>query len=248
MGIRAHYSPRYHPETGELLQSYWQNGNVEEQRETVSIRARRAVILASGGHAGKPEVRSMFYPALREPAFPTSDYALQGPHGQDASALTAGLRIGVNLAGMQQNVSYPTTFHISTRLGTRDAYTTMMPGYPTFDFRGSAGVNVGNVGFEEFIAVNHYSALRPSPTGPNPPQRSRSGGVGVRLSINANAQAALNSRRRAAVSGCRVKFSPAMGDLLGERPVAMMRTCDAASSGMISGVWSSKRILFVPSS
>ena len=154
MGIRAHYSPRYHPETGELLKSYWQNGNIEEQRETVSIRARRAVILASGGHAGNPEVRSMFYPALREPAFPTSGYALQGPHGQDASALTAGLRIGANLAGMQQNLSYPTTFHISTRLGTRDAYTTMMPGHPTFGFRGSAGVNVGSVGFEEFIAVN----------------------------------------------------------------------------------------------
>ena len=154
MGIRAHYSPRHHPETGELLQSYWQNGNVEEQRETVSIRARRAVILASGGFAGNPEVRGMFYPALREPAFPTSGLAFQGPHGQDGSALTAGLRVGANLAGMQQNLSYPTTFHIATRLGTHDAYTTMMPGHPTFGFRQSAGVNVGNVGFEEFIAVN----------------------------------------------------------------------------------------------
>ena len=154
LGIRAHYSPRQNPETGELLQSYWQNGNIDERRETVNIRARRAVFLASGGHAGNPEVRSMFYPALREPAFPTSGYALQGPHGQDASALMAGLRVGANLAGMQQNVSYPTTFHISTRLGTRDAYTTMMPGHPTFGFRDSAGINVGNAGFEEFIAVN----------------------------------------------------------------------------------------------
>ena len=30
VGIRAHYSPRHHPETGELMQSYWQNGNVDE--------------------------------------------------------------------------------------------------------------------------------------------------------------------------------------------------------------------------
>jgi len=154
LGIRAQYSPRYHPETGELMQSYWQNGNVDERRETVNIRARRAVILASGGHAGNPEVRNMFYPAMREPAFPTSGLALQGPNGQDASALVAGLRVGANLAGMQQNISYSTTFHISTRLGTRDAYTTMMPGHPTFGFRGSAGINVGNAGFEEFIAVN----------------------------------------------------------------------------------------------
>jgi len=154
LGIKAQYSPRQHPETGELMQSYWQNGNVDERRETVNIRARQAVILASGGHAGNPEVRSMFYPALREPAFPTSGRALLGPGGQDASALIAGLRVGANLAGMQQNVSYYTTFHISTRLGTRDAYTGMMPGHPTFGFRGSAGFNVGSAGFEEFIAVN----------------------------------------------------------------------------------------------
>ncbi len=154
LGIRAHYSPRNNPDTGELMQSYWQNGNIDERRETVNIRARKGVILASGGHAGNPQVRSMFYPAMREPAFPTSGIALQGPQGQDASALIAGLRIGANLAGMQQNLSYPTTFHISTRLGTRDAYTTMMPGHPTFGFRGSAGINVGNADFEEFIAVN----------------------------------------------------------------------------------------------
>ena len=90
VGIRAHYSPRQHPETGELMQSFWQNGNVDERRETVTIRARRGIILASGGHAGNPQVRSMFYPAMREPAFPTSGVALQGPHGQDASALVAG--------------------------------------------------------------------------------------------------------------------------------------------------------------
>ena len=154
LGSTAHYSPRQHPETGELLQSYWRNGNIDERQQTVNIRARQAVILASGGHAGNPEVRSMFYPAFREPAFPTSGVALQGPQGQDAAALRAGLRVGANLAGMQQNLSYGTTFHISTRLGTRDAYTTMMPGHPTFGFRGSAGVNVGNAGFEDFIAVN----------------------------------------------------------------------------------------------
>ena len=154
LGITARHSPRQHPETGERLQSLWQDGNIDERRETVRVRARQAVILASGGHAGNPEVRSMFYPAMREPAFPTSGRALLGPGGQDASALIAGLRVGANLAGMQQNLSYFTTFHISTRLGTRDAYTGMMPGHPAFVFRGSAGFNVGNAGFEEFIAVN----------------------------------------------------------------------------------------------
>jgi hypothetical protein len=153
MGLKAHYSPRMHPDTGQRMESFWQNGNVDERRDVIHIRARKAVILASGGHAGNPQVRSMFYPAMREPAFPTSGMALQGPHGQDASALIASLRVGANLAGMQQNLT-GLTFHISTRLGTRDAYTTMMPGHPTFGYRGSAGVNAGTAGFEEFIAVN----------------------------------------------------------------------------------------------
>jgi len=154
LGIKAEYSPRLHPDTGEVLESLWQNGNIDERRETINIMARQAVILASGGIAGNPEVRSMFYPALREPAFPTSGRALLGPGGQDGSALIAGLRVGANMAGMQQNLSYHTTFHISTRLGTRDAYTGMMPGHPTFGYRDSSGFNVGNTGFEEFIAVN----------------------------------------------------------------------------------------------
>ncbi|MGA0828179.1 MAG: FAD-dependent oxidoreductase [Gemmobacter sp.] len=154
VGIRASYTPRIHPESGQRLESFWQNGNIDERRPSVNIRARKAVILASGGHAGNPEVRSMFYGAMREPAFPTSGMALLGPAAQDASALKAALRIGANMAGMQQNLSYPTTFHISSRLGTRDAYTDMYPGHPTFDFRGSTGLSVGGSGFEEFIAVN----------------------------------------------------------------------------------------------
>jgi len=154
LGIEASYSPRRHPETGELMQSFWQNGNVDEKREVVRIRARRGVVLACGGHAGNPEVRSMFHPGLREPLFPTSAIATLGPRVQDASAMKAGLKVGANLAGMQQNLILSLTYHVSTRLGTRDAYIPMMPGHPAFGFRGSCGISVGGAGFEEIIAVN----------------------------------------------------------------------------------------------
>jgi len=154
VGIRASYTPRIHPESGQRLESFWQNGNIDERRPSVNIRARKAVVLASGGHAGNPEIRSMFYGAMREPAFPTSGMALLGPAAQDGTALKAALRIGANMAGMQQNLSYPTTFHIASRLGTRDAYTDMYPGHPTFPFRAATGLAVGGSGFEEFIAVN----------------------------------------------------------------------------------------------
>ncbi len=96
----------------------------------------------------------MFHPGLREPLFPTSAIATLGPRVQDASALKAGLKVGANLAGMQQNLILSLTYHVSTRLGTRDAYIPMMPGHPAFGFRGSCGISVGTAGFEELIAVN----------------------------------------------------------------------------------------------
>jgi hypothetical protein len=86
--------------------------------------------------------------------FPTSAITTLGPRAQDASALKAGLKVGANLAGMHQNLILSLTYHVSTRLGTRDAYVPTMPGSPTFAFRGSCGLSVGGAGFEELIAVN----------------------------------------------------------------------------------------------
>ena len=156
LGIKASYTPRFHLDSNQRLESLWNNGNVDERRQSVNIRARKAVVIASGGYAGNPEMRSMFYPAMREPLFPTSGWALLGGAGraEDGSAMKAGLAIGANLAGMQQNYNHTVTYHIKTRLATRDAYTDMYPGHPTFQFRGSAGVDIGTKGFEHIIAVN----------------------------------------------------------------------------------------------
>jgi hypothetical protein len=154
VGIRASYSPRLHPQTGQRLESLWQNGNVDERRETIHIRARKAIVIGSGGHGNNPEFRSMFYPAWREPAFVSSGWAMLGPRGQDASGIIAGLRIGANLAGMHQNLSYADTFHFPGSLATRDSYTDMLPGHPTFPFRGSTGVLLQPNSFQHLIVVN----------------------------------------------------------------------------------------------
>tara|TARA_B100000686_G_scaffold355225_1_gene471308 strand:+ start:6214 stop:8322 length:2109 start_codon:yes stop_codon:yes gene_type:complete len=155
LGISASYTPRFDPNTGERLESLWGEGNIDERRESINIRARKAVVLASGGYAGNPQMRSMFYPAMREPTFVTSAWALLGPdRAEDGSAMKAGLAVGANLSGMQQNYNHSVTYHIKTRIATRDAYTDMYPGHPTFPFRGSAGVDIGTKGFEHVIAVN----------------------------------------------------------------------------------------------
>jgi FAD binding domain len=154
LGVRASYSPRFDLSTKARLESYWQNGNVDERRETIHIRAKRAVFVGSGGHGANPQFRSMFYPAFNEPAFVSSAWALLGPHGQDASGIIAGMRIGATLAGMQQNLGTTQSFHIPPRLATRDSYTDMLPGHPTFQFRKSTGITLGTSSYEHLIAVN----------------------------------------------------------------------------------------------
>jgi hypothetical protein len=154
LGIRVSYSPRFDPETGERLESLWQNGNIDDRTETLFIRARRAIVIGSGGHGANPEFRSMFYAGWREPAFVSSGWALLGPRGQDASGIIAGMRIGANLAGMQQNLSYRSTFHIPGTLATRDPYTDMLPGHPTFSLRGSTGISLEAESFQHLIVVN----------------------------------------------------------------------------------------------
>jgi hypothetical protein len=154
LGVRARYSPRFHPDTKARLESYHQNGNIDERRDMVTIRARRAIFVGSGGHGANPQLRSMFYPAFNEPAFVSSGHALLGPHGQDGSGIVAGMRIGANLAGMQQNLGTTQTFHIPPRIATRDTYTDMLPGHPTFGFRRSTGITLGTSAYEHLIAVN----------------------------------------------------------------------------------------------
>jgi hypothetical protein len=154
LGIKASYSPRLDPNTGIRLEPYWANGIIDERRETIYIRARKAVIIGSGGHAGNPEFRSMFYPAWREPAYAASAWTLLGDRGADASGIIAAMRVGANLAGMQQNLGFRDTFHFTGLLATRDTYRSMAPGHPTFPFRGSEGIPMGGNSFQNVIVVN----------------------------------------------------------------------------------------------
>src|SRR5262245_31705704 len=91
VGVRARYSPRFDPDTKTRLESYYKNGNVDERRATISIRARRAIFIGSGGHSANPQLRSMFYPAFNEPAFVSSGWAMLGPDGGDGSGIVAGM-------------------------------------------------------------------------------------------------------------------------------------------------------------
>jgi hypothetical protein len=155
LGVKASYTPRVHPQTGARLESFWQDGNIDERAGTIYIRARKAVIIATGGMHGNVHLRTMIDPRMNEPSIEYGPSSLIGPFNMDGSGIIAGMKIGANLAGMMQNYQHslasPT---ISTVLGTRDAVASIFPGHPSFLFARAKGIAIGAAGWEHAIAVN----------------------------------------------------------------------------------------------
>ena len=155
LGVKASYTPRMHPETGARLESFWRNGNVDERAETIYIRARKAVVVATGGMHGSVPLRTMFDPRMVEPSIEYGPSALIGPLNMDGSGIVAGIRIGANLAGMMQNFQHSSASPtISSVIGTRDSVGSIFPGHPSFLFARAKGISIGGAGWEHAIAVN----------------------------------------------------------------------------------------------
>src|SRR5580704_8034 len=155
VGVKARYTPWMHAETGAPLESFWQNGNIDERAETIHIRARKAVIVATGGMQGSVPLRTMIDPRMVEPSIEYGPSSLIGLLNMDGSGIIAGMKIGANLAGMMQNYQHslasPT---VSSVLGTRDAVASIFPGHPAFLFARAKGIAIGGAGWEHAIAVN----------------------------------------------------------------------------------------------
>lgn len=154
LGVRASYTPRLNPETGARLEGYYQNGNIDDRTPTINIRARKAVIVGTGGFMGNKVLRTMNDPRMSEDSIQFGD-ALMGPLHEDGSGIIAGMRIGATLAGMgqahQHRLGSPLLQNI---IGTRQRWEAVFPGHPAFLFIKSRGVSIGNGGWEQVVNVN----------------------------------------------------------------------------------------------
>jgi hypothetical protein len=151
IGVTASYSPRFNPETGERLESWWNNGNVETDQPVIRVRARKAVIVGTGGYMGNVEFRSMFNPRLREPSFHYST-AVMGVRHADASGIIAGMKVGGALAGLLQGHNHGLgSPRLQTKVGTDSVWDATFPGHPAFLFTRAAGVTIDP---DWVIAVN----------------------------------------------------------------------------------------------
>lgn len=154
IGVRASYTPRFSPTSGQRLESYWKNGNIEEDKDVVYIRARKAVIVGTGGYWGNIQFRTMFDPRASEPSIQYGN-GLMGPSHEDASGIIAGMKVGAALGGLLQPYGYDLGMpRLVGILGTGAVYDAVMPGHPAFEFIRAFGVAIGAVGWEHIIAVN----------------------------------------------------------------------------------------------
>jgi succinate dehydrogenase/fumarate reductase flavoprotein subunit len=101
IGIEASYTPTILPGETEPLASMWTDGNVEEIREKIRIKANRGVIVATGGYLGNVQFRETFDPRLG----PEFDGAAGDPFTiQDASGVIASQAVGASLGALANQV------------------------------------------------------------------------------------------------------------------------------------------------
>jgi hypothetical protein len=118
----------------------------------INIRARKAVIIATGGSTGNINFRRMFDPRL------TEEYCgLAGMpwSNQDASGELAGLAIGASLWGLyNQTGEFGSNLTKPGAIGCQYGYVNLrwMPGSPVFDRARASGLVVGN--WQDAILVN----------------------------------------------------------------------------------------------
>ena len=181
-GISASYTPRFLPGSTIPLRSYRQQGNIQLSKENISIGAKKAVIIATGGHSSNVNFRRIFDTRL------TSEYQVAGePYSfQDASGEIAAVAVGASLWGAaNQTLEHGPILSIASMIGCRYGYggiqwSTTSPIFPLVraielevtDYQGIILVNqVGRRFYNEvnvspYPRGNEYKSV--DPTG-NPP-------------------------------------------------------------------------------
>ncbi len=150
LGIQASYKPRMVPGTNTRMESFRSEGNINRTTPSVTVKARRGVIIASGGHSANVNFRRIFDPRL------TEEHQTGGaPYSfQDASGELAAMSIGASLWGTANSFERRRVVMKRNVVGSQYTYTTWGPSSPLFPFSRATGLNIGNAGWEHVISVN----------------------------------------------------------------------------------------------
>ena len=119
--------------------------------KTLNIRARKGVIIGTGGHSSNVNFRRIFDPRL------TEEYQVMGEaySTRDASGELAAMALGASLWGAyNQTGEFGEALSKAGRIGSREGYVNLawMPASPVFSRAGSTGLRVGD--WQNVILVN----------------------------------------------------------------------------------------------
>ena len=149
LGIQASYTPTIMPGTSAPFKGFRSDGNIEMDTKTVTIKANKAVIIATGGSTGNVNFRRMFDPRM------TEEFQLAGdPYStQDASGEQAAMAIGASLWGTaNQTLERNGFFRKRNLIGAQYLYVAWTPESPVFPLVRATGLRVRD--WQDLILVN----------------------------------------------------------------------------------------------
>jgi succinate dehydrogenase/fumarate reductase flavoprotein subunit len=147
-GIAAHYTPRVLPD-GKRLESFRTEGNIACTEKTVTLRARRGLVVATGGSAGNVQFRRIFDPRLTE-EYPNAACEFSP---QDASGEIAAMAVGASLWGAaNQAMDRNGSLRKRPIVGVRTNYVRWTKDSPIFPFVKYTGLRIVN--WQNAIIVN----------------------------------------------------------------------------------------------
>ncbi len=170
LGIEASYTPTILPGTTTPLKSFHSQGNIEMNAETVTVKARKAIMIGTGGHTGNVHFRRMLDPRLTEEI----QYGGAPFSPQDASGELAGMAIGASFWGTA-NQTFERNGYVRKRalIGAQYLYVTWRPGSPIFPKARATGLRVSD--WQNVILVNQVGKRFYDETKGNWPRGSTAG-------------------------------------------------------------------------
>jgi FAD binding domain len=149
LGIKANYTPKFLPGSTTPMKPFRSDGLIDLTAKSVTIRARKAVIVATGGSSSNVNFRRMFDPRL------TEEYQVAGePYSsQDASGELAGMAIGASLWGTaNQTLERNGALRKRPVIGAQHIYPEWTPESPVFPLVRATGLSVKD--WQDLILVN----------------------------------------------------------------------------------------------
>ena len=150
VGIQASYTPTILPGTDTPLVGFNPAGNIDMSAETVTVKANKAVIIATGGSTGNLQLTRIFDPRICEA------YSIEGgqPYSaQDGSGELAAMAVGASLWGTA-NQALERNGYIRKRnvIGAKYLYVRWTPDSPIFPLAGASGLQIRD--WQDAINVN----------------------------------------------------------------------------------------------